>query len=287
MTIRIVTPIREMQRLADGYRAEGRTIGLVPTMGYFHEGHLSLMRIAREKADVVVVSHFVNPTQFGANEDLDRYPRDFDNDVRMCEEAGVDIVFAPTADEMYPPGYQTSVALSEIPKHLCGASRPVHFGGVATVCTKLFFAVKPHFAVFGEKDYQQLQVLRRLVIDLNIDTEIVPGPLYREEDGLAMSSRNANLSPAHRERATAMFEGLLEARRLYREGEREAAALENVVKERIEQEDLLDLDYVHVVDPETMAPVTGRIENGARIVAAVQAGAARLIDNLALDDTDQ
>jgi len=212
----------EMQQRASAWRREGKVIAFVPTMGYFHEGHLSLMREGRERGDVLVVSIFVNPTQFGPGEDFDRYPRDMERDLRMAEEVGVDVIFAPTVEEMYPEGYQTYVEVEKVTKYLCGLSRPGHFRGVTTVVTKLFNIVKPHVALFGQKDYQQLITIERMVKDLNMDVEIVGMPTVREEDGLAASSRNVYLSPEERKAALSLYRSLRRAEELFSEGVRES-----------------------------------------------------------------
>jgi pantoate--beta-alanine ligase len=280
--MRIVTTIREMQALADDARRAGKVIGLVPTMGYFHEGHVSLMRTARERADLVVVTLFVNPTQFAANEDLSKYPRDFERDRAMAESAGVDAIFFPSVEEMYPAGHQTVVTVPEVSKHLCGAARPVHFQGVATVCAKLFAATKPHFAVFGEKDYQQIQVIRRMVADLNLGIEIVAGALVREADGLAMSSRNVYLSPTLRAQAPAIHRSLLAARDAYRAGERDPRAIEAAFRRSLASAPDLSPQYVHVIEAEACVPIDGAVDGNAVLAVAVLAGATRLIDNLPL-----
>jgi len=197
----VVKSIGEMRKRADDWRGRGKTIAFVPTMGFLHEGHLSLMREGRSRCDVLVTSIFVNPTQFGPNEDLDKYPRDFEGDEAKCRTEGVDAIYYPSVDEMYPEGYQTYVTVERISLGLCGGDRPVHFRGVATVCTKLFNAVKPHVTVFGQKDYQQWQLIRRMAADMDMGIEVVGMPTVRESDGLAMSSRNKYLSPDERKRA--------------------------------------------------------------------------------------
>jgi pantoate--beta-alanine ligase len=280
--MRIVTTIREMQGIADNARRAGKVIGLVPTMGYFHEGHLSLMRTARARADLVVVTLFVNPTQFAASEDLSKYPRDFDRDRAMAEGVGVDVIFFPGVAEMYPAGYQTVIAVPEVSKHLCGEMRPGHFQGVATVCAKLFAATKPHFAVFGEKDFQQFQVIRRMVADLNLGIEIVPGKLVRETDGLAMSSRNVYLSPALRAQAPAIYRALIAARDVYREGSRDARAIEAAFRRSLAAAPDLSPQYVHVIDAATCVPIDGPVDGNAVLAVAFMAGSTRLIDNLPL-----
>ena len=270
-----------MQTMADTWRREGRRIGLVPTMGFLHEGHLSLVRIARRQADRVVVSIFVNPTQFGPGEDLDAYPRDEERDHDLLQAEGVDAVLLPSVDEMYPVGYQTRVGLDHLPRHLCGLSRPVHFGGVATVVTKLLNIVKPHLAVFGEKDFQQLTIIRRLVRDLNLDVDIVSGPTVREADGLAMSSRNAYLTAPQRPAALTLSRVLALARQMVADGERQAAVVLRRATELIGSVPDTTIDYVSICDPLTLDDVSV-IDRPLRMALAVKVGPTRLIDNVAL-----
>ena len=280
--LKVITKVAEMQSAADAWRGAGLTIGFVPTMGYFHEGHLALMKQARQRADVVVVSLFVNPTQFGANEDLSRYPRDFERDRAMAASVGVDVIFFPDASEMYPLGYQTKVAVPELAAPLCGQSRPVHFGGVATVCCKLFAIVKPHFAVFGEKDYQQLLVVTRMATDLNLDLEIVPGPTFREPDGLAMSSRNVYLSPAEREQAVCLSKSLRQAAEAVTQGETRREGVLALVRNTIGRQPLANIDYVELRRLPDLAPAE-EIPHGKHLLAlAVYFGKTRLIDNTVL-----
>lgn len=282
--MRIIKDIAQMQEFADQARCRGEVIGLVPTMGYFHEGHLSLMKIARQRADQVVVSLFVNPTQFGKDEDLDKYPIDLKRDHELAEQIGVDVMFEPMVEQMYPEGYQTSVRVEEISQQLCGAYRPDHFGGVATVCTKLFCAVKPHFAVFGQKDHQQLQVVTRLVRDLNLDLKIVPGPLVREDDGLALSSRNVYMKPEQRQAAPLIHSTLVAARHLFEAGERDAQALEEFFKNELALAPRLKTQYATVSDAYKCTPIIGQIKKEAVFAVAVVAGESRLIDNLILEE---
>jgi len=277
----------EWQRRCTAARDAGRRLALVPTMGFLHEGHLSLMREARLRADrggapgLSLASIFVNPAQFGPTEDLARYPRDLDGDLAKCAEAGVDWVFAPESpDRMYPRGFQTWVEVLEVSKGLCGGRRPGHFRGVATVVAKLFGLSRPHVAMFGEKDWQQLQVIRTMVRDLDMGLEVVGMPIVREEDGLALSSRNAYLSPDERRQAVAISRSLLEARERARQGERDAAALAARAARRIAEAGATP-DYVEVVHPETLEPAA-RAEPGSRILAAAFLGKTRLIDNMAL-----
>jgi pantoate--beta-alanine ligase len=270
-----------MQSQADAWRRKGRRIALVPTMGFLHAGHLSLVHLAREMADKVVVSIFVNPTQFGPGEDLEAYPRDLARDGRLLAAEGVDVLFLPSAAEMYPEGYQTRVTLDRLPQHLCGVSRPVHFGGVATVVVKLIHIAKPHLAVFGEKDYQQLLVVRRMVRDLNLDVEIVCAPTVREADGLAMSSRNAYLAEGQRPAALTLSQALTNARNQVAAGERQAAVVIASAVATIQRETDTVIDYVKICDPETLDDVAV-IDHPVRMALAVRVGRSRLIDNTAL-----
>lgn len=275
--MRTITTVKEMQALSNEVRRD-RTIGFVPTMGYLHEGHLALVRKARELADVVVVSIFINPTQFGPNEDLAKYPRDFDRDARLLEEEKTDIIFFPDSKEMYPKGYSTYVQVRDLQNHLCGKSRVGHFVGVATVVAKLFNIVKPHFAVFGQKDYQQLKIIERMVKDLNMDLEIVPYPTVRDEDGLAMSSRNTYLSKDERARALLISAGLAEAERLFRNGTRDASVIQREVEAILKSREGIEIEYVSVVDPETLEDIE-QIGDKALVAVACLVGKTRLIDN--------
>lgn len=276
----MLTTAREAADFAEATRRAGRRLALVPTMGFLHQGHLSLMAEARARADVVAVSIFVNPTQFGPAEDLSRYPRDFQGDVLVCARAGVDVVFHPEASEVYPPGHQTFVEVVELSQGLCGARRPGHFRGVATVVAQLFALFRPHTAVFGEKDYQQLLVVRRLARDLHLGVDVVGMPIYREPDGLAMSSRNAYLSDKERLRALALFRGLQAARSLFARGTDDATRLTAAVREALRAEDVRE-DYVALVDAETLEPVARGIAR-SRLLVAGFLGATRLIDNVSL-----
>jgi pantoate--beta-alanine ligase len=276
----IIRDIRSMQQKADALRRSGTILGLVPTMGALHEGHLSLIRIARARTDIVITTIFVNPTQFGEGEDFAQYPRSLEQDARLAGKAGADIVFAPEAGEMYPEGFQTSVHVENLTKALEGASRPGHFRGVATVVTKLLLITKPHIAVFGQKDAQQVAVIRRLVQDLNIDCEVVVGPIVREADGLAMSSRNAYLGEQERPQATVLYRSLQLADRLIREGEREAGEVIAAMTNLIKAESGGRIDYISIAGAEDLREVT-RIERGTPILIslAVRFGQTRLIDN--------
>ncbi len=281
--LRLVRKPEEMQRLADQWRRQGKVIGFVPTMGALHEGHLSLVRIARERADVVVVSIFVNPTQFGPGEDYQRYPRDLEGDLAKCEAEGVDAVFAPEVEDMYPEGFSTFVEVQGLTEELCGKFRPGHFRGVTTVVTKLFNIVKPHFAVFGLKDAQQFFVIKRMVRDLNFDIEIVPGQTVREPDGLAMSSRNAYLTPEERRQAPALYRALLLAKDLIlKEGVKDPEQVKKAMRDLIEREAPLGkIQYIEIVDTENLKPVK-EIKGEVLIALAAFFGKARLIDNVIL-----
>ena len=260
---------------------EGDRIGFVPTMGYLHEGHLSLMRQARLDNHALVVSIFVNPTQFGPNEDYDSYPRDLEEDTVMLREVGCDVLFTPSAEEMYPDGNVTTVSVAGLTDRLCGASRPGHFDGVTTVVNKLFNITKPHRAYFGLKDYQQYRVLDRMVTDLDMDIEVVGLPTIREKDGLAMSSRNAYLSADQRENALTLSRSLETARKMVSEGERDPVVIESRVKELIESQPLLSIDYVSIVDEGDLSPID-ILDKPALLALAVRVGEARLIDNTVL-----
>ena len=246
--MQVVRKIREMQKISDQLKQEGKRIGLVPTMGYLHDGHLSLVKKVKGLCDVIVVSIFVNPTQFGPGEDFKRYPRDEEGDKAKLEGEAVDLLFIPEASDMYPSGYQTYVDVTEVSKGLCGDFRPGHFRGVATVVAKLFNIVKPDVAIFGEKDYQQLLVIKRMVEDLNFDIKIIPGVLIREEDGMAMSSRNTYLSPEERQRALILYRSLLKGKDLFQSGERKASILLKAVRESIKSMDgvTLQLSLIHI-----------------------------------------
>ena len=261
--------------------AENVRTALVPTMGFLHGGHLSLVREAKAKANRVVVSIFVNPAQFGPTEDFASYPRDFDRDLVLLEKEGVDVVFHPSAQEMYPEGFQTQVDVQKLGPLLCGVSRPGHFRGVATVVLKLFNIVRPDVAIFGRKDYQQLQIVRRMVRDLNLDVEVVAHATVREPDGLAMSSRNSYLNPAERQSAASLFAALKTAKTLVRDGERSASEVVKRVRSEIAKERLAAMEYASVIDPETLIEVQD-LSRTAVLVLAVRIGETRLIDNAIL-----
>jgi pantoate--beta-alanine ligase len=280
---RIIGTVRELQAWSDAARAAGRRIGLVPTMGALHPGHCSLVRLARRHADRVVVSIFVNPTQFGPGEDLERYPRDFEGDRAKIRAEGADVIFAPSVEEMYPPGDATSVEVERLTEGMCGRGRPGHFKGVTTVVARLLHAAKPHVAIFGEKDYQQLVTVRRMARDLCMDVKIIGGPTVREPDGVAMSSRNAYLSPAARQQARCLNAALTEARELHGVGERVAQVLIDAARRRIEKEPLAEIDYIEVRDAEDLTTLS-RLDRRAVMGLAVRFEGARLIDNAVLED---
>lgn len=284
MAPQILRAVDEAARFAESVRTERRRLGLVPTMGFLHPGHLSLMREAKKKADVAVTSIFVNPTQFGPREDFASYPRDLETDLAQCRAAGVDAVFIPGAEEIYPRGYQTFVEVAELSQGLCGARRPGHFRGVSTVVAKLLALFRPHVAVFGEKDYQQLQVIRRLNQDLNLGTEIVGMPTIRDADGLAMSSRNAYLTADERRRALSLSAGLRQAGRLVREGRTDPQELVAAVREALRRADVRE-DYIEVVEAESLKSIdVVSSTSPARMLVAAFVGKTRLIDNIALNE---
>jgi pantoate--beta-alanine ligase len=279
--MQIIEKIAEMQRWSETQRCQDRRIAFVPTMGFLHEGHLSLVRYARNRGDRVVVSVFVNPTQFAPQEDFAAYPRDFDRDRKLLEREDVAILFFPAVQEMYPQGFQTRVEVSQLSQFLCGAHRQGHFQGVATVVTKLFNAVRPHVAIFGEKDYQQLQVIRRLARDLNFDIEIAGHPIVREADGLARSSRNAYLSADERKAALCLFRSLNRAASMVQEGETGAREITEAVRVEIAREPLALLEYVKLCDTINLTEVD-HVRDRALLALAVRIGKTRLIDNIIL-----
>lgn len=282
--MRTFQQIAELRAHLRAARDEGNTIGFVPTMGALHAGHLSLIRRSSNDCDRTVVSIFVNPTQFGPNEDLDRYPRDLARDSRLCQEEGVDALFVPSASDMYPPDADTWVEVPGLSEPFEGAHRPGHFRGVATICAKLFQIVQPHRAYFGQKDYQQLQVIQRMVADLCMPITIVSCPTVREPDGLAMSSRNAYLDAEDRAAATVLSRALFEARNLYEAGERSAATLRAAIVDTIQTEPRARMDYAEIAHPQTLAPLE-TITEGAVALGAVTIGTTRLIDNVLLGVT--
>ena len=276
--LKVINSIKEMQTYSESLRLLGKKIAFVPTMGYFHEGHLELMREARKMADCVVVSIYVNPTQFGPKEDLSKYPRDFDRDFNMAESVNADVIFFPPDNEMYPANYQTYINVERVTQNLCGISRPTHFRGVTTICLKLFNIVKPHFAIFGKKDFQQYIAIKRMVTDLNLDLEIIGLPTVREADSLAMSSRNVYLKENERSSALTLIAGLKLAQSLYAAGERKAAVIIGEVEKLIKSADSTNIDYIKICDTTNLEDVE-KIQSQAVIALAVKVGATRLIDN--------
>ena len=279
----IISDPQEMLARADEWRGQELKIALVPTMGFFHRGHLSLMEYGKTVADRLVVSLFVNPAQFGPSEDLDRYPRDLERDAALAREVGVDVLYTPAAAAMYPRGYQTYVEVEQLSQGLCGASRPGHFRGVATVVLKLFNQVQPHTAVFGEKDYQQLAVIKRMAADLDLTVKVVGRSIVREPDGLALSSRNTYLNPEERAAALCLYRSLSAARELVASGAKSRQSVLEVVRQMITSTPHTRIDYLALVHPETLREVDS-IEGRARLLLAVWVGGTRLIDNTLLSE---
>ncbi|CUT00272.1 pantoate--beta-alanine ligase [Candidatus Chrysopegis kryptomonas] len=280
LKMRVITKVKEMQKVADELRKEGKIIGVVPTMGYLHEGHLSLIRIAKEKSDVVITTIFVNPLQFAPNEDYDKYPRDLERDVKLAQSAGCDIIFHPSVEEMYPENFLTYVEVEKLTKVLEGEFRPTHFRGVTTVVAKLFNITKPHIAVFGQKDAQQALIIKQMVRDLNFDIEIIVAPIVRESDGLAMSSRNVYLSESERKDATVLYQSLKLAEKLIEESERNSGVIISKMEELIKSKPTAKIDYIAIVDPNTLEKVENLSEGKEYLIAlAVRIGSTRLIDN--------
>jgi pantoate--beta-alanine ligase len=276
-----VSTVAAMKAACRQITGAGKTLGFVPTMGALHEGHLSLVRASKARCNATAVSIFVNPLQFGPAEDLDKYPRTLERDAAMLEALGVDLLFTPSAEEMYPPGAKTYVQVEDLVDKLDGASRPGHFRGVATVVAKLFEIVRPRCAFFGQKDAAQIAVLRKMVRDLDMDVELVVCPIVREPDGLAMSSRNVYLTPEQRQQALVLHRALLRVQLAVDHGERDASKLRAIGLQILEEEPVARLDYFAIVDPETLDPVTN-VAHGALVAAAAYFGATRLIDNILL-----
>ena len=276
--MQIIEKVDELRPIVKAWRKEGLSVGLVPTMGYLHEGHKSLIERAVRENDRVVVSDFVNPTQFGVNEDLASYPRDIERDASICEEAGAALIFHPQPEEMYAPDNCTFVDMNRLTKGLCGKTRPTHFSGVCTVVSKLFHIVTPDRAYFGEKDAQQLAVIRRMVRDMNFDIDIVGCPIVREPDGLAMSSRNTYLSEAERKAALVLHQALTLGEEMMRAGERDAGKIRQAMVDKLEREPLAKIDYVEIVDSDTLEK-TEQIASSVLAAMAVYIGKTRLIDN--------
>lgn len=277
--MKVCDTIQEVRKMVGTWKREGKTVGFVPTMGYLHEGHQSLMEAARRENDYVVVSIFVNPMQFAPSEDLESYPRDLERDCRVCETAGVDLVFHPQSEEMYPEGFCSYVDMDGLTTELCGRTRPTHFRGVQTVVLKLFHIVTPDNAYFGQKDAQQLAVIRRMATDLNLDTKICGCPIIREEDGLAKSSRNTYLNPEERQAALILSQSLREGKQRIDAGERNAAVIKDAIRRKIETEPLAKVDYVDVVKFSDITPVD-TLEGEILVAIAVYIGKTRLIDNM-------
>ena len=272
----------EMQTWSREQRLQGQSICLVPTMGYLHKGHLSLIEKGNKISDRIVLSIFVNPTQFGENEDLDSYPSDLKKDLAYAEKLNVDAVFLPVKDEMYKKNSQTYVELTNLPDHLCGLSRPIHFKGVATIVTKLFNIVDPDVAVFGQKDYQQLQIIRQMTKDLNFNIQIIGAPIVREDDGLAMSSRNTYLTPKQRKSGLCLSQSIKKAKKMIENGETNAELILNTINEFISSTEGTKIDYISLNDPETLDNVK-EIKGKTLLALAVKIGKTRLIDNAVID----
>ncbi len=280
-SIKIVYKVKDMQALSNNVKGEGKTISFVPTMGALHEGHLSLMRAAKQKGDFIVVSIFVNPTQFGPNEDFEKYTRDLEGDLKKIELIGIDAVFFPDVNEIYPQGFETYVEVEQLQKPLCGQHRPGHFKGVATVVLKLFNIVKPDIAVFGEKDYQQLQIIKKMVSDLHLEVEIVGLPIIREEDGLALSSRNAYLSDEERKRALGLSKSLREIKKSFDEGINEISELVPLGRSILDEAKIEEIDYLEIRDGQTLEQKK-LAKKGDIVAVAARLQNARLIDNTKL-----
>ena len=277
----VLETLERMRSACQGARQGGKRLGFVPTMGALHEGHLSLVRAAKARCDVVAASIFVNPTQFGPNEDFSKYPRSFERDREFLEKEGVELIFAPSAEEMYPEGAVTFVTVEGLSERLCGKSRPGHFRGVTTVVAKLFHITQPDFAFFGQKDAAQVAIIRRMVRDLNLGVEIVVCPIVREADGLAMSSRHAYLNPQERKSALVLSRSLAQVKKLFEQGERRTAKLAAAGRQIIAEEPSVRLDYIEIVSPETLEPVE-HANHPALVAVAAFVGGTRLIDNIVL-----
>jgi pantoate--beta-alanine ligase len=281
--MKIVCSIKEMQAFSESTRNKGQKIALVPTMGYFHDGHLSLMREGRRRGDCLAISIYVNPTQFGPNEDFEKYPRDFERDKGLAEGVGVDVIFYPEDKEMYPENYQTYVDVEKVTQNLCGISRPAHFRGVTTVCAKLFNIVKPHYAIFGKKDFQQLVAIKRMVQDLDMDLDVIGMTIVRESDGLAMSSRNVYLNENERESALSLSRSLKLAKQMYDKGERDALKILEEVKKFIEGHPFSRIDYAKICDTKTLRDIDC-LDGESVLALAVKINKTRLIDNYVFGD---
>ena len=281
MPMEILKTVQIMQKRADEFIRQGLKIGLVPTMGFLHEGHIELMRVARKESDKLIISIFVNPAQFGPDEDFDKYPRDSEGDIKKAQRAGVDILFMPTADEMFRDNFQTTVHVDRVTRGLCAISRPGHFDGVTTVVAKLFNITRPHTAVFGRKDYQQLAVISRMVKDLNMDIRIIGVGTVREPDGLAMSSRNKYLNPEERQSALCLKKSLDLADSMFKKGERDAALIKQAVNDLIEEHPFTRIEYINLCHPSTLEDID-TLGDETILALAVHVGKTRLIDNCLL-----
>jgi len=281
--MKIIRSVKEMQEFSESLRLQGQKIAFVPTMGYFHEGHLSLMREGKGRGDCLFISIYVNPTQFGPGEDLESYPRDFERDRNLAESVGVDVIFYPDNTEMYPEHFQTFVSVEKVTLYLCGLSRPGHFRGVTTICAKLFNIVKPHVAIFGKKDFQQLIAIRRMIQDLNMDLEVIGMPIVREPDGLAMSSRNVYLKEQARDSALSLSRSLKLAKEMYDTGERCASRILEDVKKFIEGHSYTRIDYAKICDTTNLEDIE-HLERESVLALAVRVSSTRLIDNYVFGD---
>ena len=284
--MKIINEIKEVQRISESLRKRGKSIGFVPTLGYLHEGHLSLVRKSIEENDINFVSIFVNPTQFGPSEDFSQYPRDFERDRKLLEKEGVDYLFYPTSEIMYPDNYLTFANVKNLDETLCGRRRKGHFQGVVTVVLKLFNIVKPHSAYFGQKDAQQAVIIRQMIKDLNLDINLKVLPIVREKDGLAMSSRNRYLTKDERNQALALYESLKEAEKIFERGERESLKIKQKILEILYSKNLLKIDYAEIVDLKSLKPIN-KVRDKALVAIAVYLGKARLIDNTILGGNNE
>ena len=276
--MKVIEIVQQMQKESESLRTAGNFLSLVPTMGFLHEGHLELMRVAKEHSDKLIMSLFVNPTQFGPSEDFEQYPRDTEGDLEKARSIGVDMVFMPRVEEMYPEDSQTLVSVKRVTQHLCGLSRPGHFDGVTTVVAKLFNSTKPHLAVFGQKDYQQLAVISRMVMDLNMGIKIIGVPTVREPDGLAMSSRNSYLNPDERKSALCLKRSLELADKMFNDGTRDAGLIKEAVESFIHSHPFTEVDYITLCDPLTLEDIQ-TLGDESLLALAVRVGKTRLIDN--------
>lgn len=280
--MKVIESISELKKIIKIQKDSGKSIGLVPTMGYLHDGHISLVKASKQDNDFTIISIFVNPTQFGPNEDFDKYPRNLNEDSKKAESAGVDLIFAPSVSEMYPKGFNTYVEVFEISEKLCGKSRPIHFKGVCTVVTKLFNIVKPDRAYFGQKDAQQVAIIKKMTRELNMDIEVIVCPIIREKDGLAMSSRNVYLNDEQRKAALILSRSLFEAENIIKHGEKNREIVLDYITKNIKNEKLADIDYIKIVNADTVEDVK-LLEGKILIALAVRFGNIRLIDNIIVE----